>query len=218
MVNDQSFLPYNSERSDLVIPEYGRNIHQMVNYAISVADREERNKVVRAIISVMGQLFPHLRDIEDYNHKLWDHLHIMADFQLDVDSPYPIPERSTLETKPDRVGYPSGNIRYGHYGKIVQELITKCIATTDEEERQAFTISIANLMKRHYITYNRATVEDTLILTQLSELSGGKLTLAEGVELISVADINRQNAANPVHNGLVKKKNNNNKRKNNKKR
>ncbi|MDP4827495.1 MAG: DUF4290 domain-containing protein [Flavobacteriales bacterium] len=208
MINDQSFLPYNSERSDLVIPEYGRNIHQMVSFALSIADREERNKVVRAIISVMGQLFPHLRDIEDYNHKLWDHLHIMSDFKLDVDSPYPIPERETLQAKPDRVSYPGGNIRYGHYGKIVQEMINKCSAMEDGEEKVAFTMAIGNLMKRHYITYNRSSVEDALIANQLKELSANKLSLPEGAELVSVNEINRQNASNPVNNGVIKKKNN----------
>lgn len=213
MIQDQSFLPYNSERSDLVIPEYGRNIHQMVSFALSIGDREERNKVVRAIISVMGQLFPHLRDIEDYNHKLWDHLHIMSDFKLDVDSPYPIPERETLQAKPDRVSYPAGTIRYGHYGKIVQEMIAKCSALEEGEEKLAFTIAIANLMKRHYITYNRSTVEDVLIASQLKELSANQLTIPEGTELVSINEINRQNASNPVNNGIVKKKNNNNKRK-----
>jgi hypothetical protein len=208
MIKDQSFLPYNSERTDLVIPEYGRNIHQMVSFALSIADREERNKVVRAIISVMGQLFPHLRDIEDYNHKLWDHLHIMSDFQLDVDSPYPIPERTTLQAKPERVSYPGGNIRYGHYGKIVQEMINKCSAMEDGEEKVAFTMAIGNLMKRHYITYNRSSVEDALIANQLKELSANKLSLPEGAELVSVNEINRQNASNPVNNGIIKKKNN----------
>jgi hypothetical protein len=208
MINDQSFLPYNSERSDLAIPEYGRNIHQMVSFALSIADREERNKVVRAIISVMGQLFPHLRDIEDYNHKLWDHLHIMSDFKLDVDSPYPIPERETLQARPDRVSYPGGNIRYGHYGKIVQEMINKCSAMEEGEEKVAFTMAIGNLMKRHYITYNRSSVEDALIANQLKELSANKLSLPEGAELVSVNEINRQNASNPVNNGVIKKKNN----------
>ena len=97
MTQERDVMEYNSERSDLIIPEYGRNIHNMVDYALTIEDREERNKVVKAIISVMGQLFPYLRDIVDYNHKLWDHLYIMSDFKLDVDSPYPIPKRETFQ-------------------------------------------------------------------------------------------------------------------------
>jgi hypothetical protein len=103
------FQPYNSNRPNLVIPEYGRNIQRMVDHAITIEDKEERNKCVRAILSVMGQLVPYLRDIEDYNHKLWDHLHIISNFQLDVDSPYPKPDPENLVSKPER--YEGGALR-----------------------------------------------------------------------------------------------------------
>lgn len=189
MENQEQVMTYNSERTDLIIPEYGRSIHNMVNFALSIADREERNKVAKAIISVMGQLFPYLRDIEDFNHKLWDHLHIMADFKLDVDSPYPKPERETFLTKPDRIEYPSGRIRFGHYGKIVQEMINKASEMEDGEEKTAFTASIANLMKRHYVMYNTSSVEDNVILQQIVELSNGKLAAPEKLELISAQEI-----------------------------
>ncbi|MDP4952821.1 MAG: DUF4290 domain-containing protein, partial [Flavobacteriales bacterium] len=160
-------LTYNSARPDLAIPEYGRNIHNMIDYAKSVADREERNKVAQAIISVMGQLFPHLRDIDDYKHKLWDHLHIIANFELDVDSPYPKPEAETLAQKPERVPYPKGKMKYGHYGSILEELIQKASAYEEGDEKNTLTMMIANLMKRHYLTYNRSSVDDALIKDQL---------------------------------------------------
>ena len=109
--NQLDFQPYNSNRPHLVIPEYGRNIQHMVEYAITLSDREERNRCVRAIISVMGQLFPHLRDIEDFNHKLWDHLHIVADFKLDIDSPFPVPSPASLEAQPERIPYNTRRIK-----------------------------------------------------------------------------------------------------------
>jgi hypothetical protein len=170
-------LEYNTARPDLQLPEYGRNVKKMVNFALTVEDKEERQKVVAAIIQVMGQLNPHLRDVDDYNHKLWDHIFIMSDFKLDVESPYPIPTKETFETKPNSVSYPKGNIRYGHYGESIQDLIDAIPAKTDPEERKALTQCVANLMKRFYLTWNRDSVEDQTILNQMNEISGGKLEL-----------------------------------------
>ncbi|MCH2197661.1 MAG: DUF4290 domain-containing protein [Flavobacteriales bacterium] len=212
MENETPFLPYNSERPDLIIPEYGRNIQQMVDFAVTVEDREERNKVVGAIISVMGQLFPYLRDIEDFKHKLWDHIQIMSGFQLDVDSPYPLPEPETIQSKPDSVDYPEYDIKYGHYGKILERLIDKASAMEDGEEKDAFTKSIADLMKRHYVAYNRRTVEDDLIRKQLVELSDGKLKVPDDYELVSANDVVKlmgtvkNTASNKGKKGPMKKK------------
>lgn len=203
----QNIEPYNSERPDLIIPEYGRNIHNMVNFALSVSDREERNKVAQAIISVMGQLFPYLRDIDDFKHKLWDHLHIMAKFQLDVDSPYPKPEAATFETKPDRIAYPQSDIRFNHYGKVIERMIEKAQAMEEGEERTAFCRAIADLMKRHYATYNHASVSDDLIIKQLKEMSKGELVLPENTELISLTQINRINSSGPSNNPTNKSRN-----------
>lgn len=162
----------------------------MVDFAKTVEDREERNKVVQAIIKIMGQLNPHLRDTDDYAHKLWDHIFIMAEFDLDVDSPYSIPTKETFETKPDKVSYPSGKIKYGHYGKTIQDLIAAIPAITDEKEKKALTEVTANLMKRFYLIWNRDSVEDSTILKQMNELSGGTLDLKEGdVELRSVQEL-----------------------------
>lgn len=201
-------MEYNSQRPDLTIPEYGRNIQKMIEFCVSVADREERNKVAKAIISVMGQLFPYLRDIDDYKHKLWDHLHIMSDFKLDVDSPYPVPEPESLLEKPDQLAYPSGNIRYGHYGKTLQEFIDKAKDYPEGEEKDTLTHIIANLMKRHYLTWNRDTVEDDLITQQLVQLSDGKLQLKEGLELIPTAEVlkDQKHKKQPQHKGKRKKK------------
>lgn len=173
---------YNTQRPLMRIPEYGRNVQKMVEYCMSIADRDERNKVANAIIIVMGALNPQLRDVEDFKHKLWSHLFIISDFQLDVDSPYPIPSREEFEEKPGRVTYPRKNIKYGHYGKTVELLIARAVEYEDGEEKNALIMAIANLMKRSYLTWNRDTVSDEVILKQLNELSGGKIKL-ENVEL-----------------------------------
>lgn len=198
------FEPYNSERPDLIIPEYGRNIHNMVDFAKTVSDREERNKVAYAIISVMGQLFPHLRDIDDFKHKLWDHLHIMARFELDVDGPYPKPNPETFNTRPDRVAYPKDEPRYGHYGKTIERMIAKAAELEDGEEKQAFTEAIAQLMKRHYVMYNHATVDDKVIRQQLTQLSSGKLSVPDDFQFINQQEINRIASSGPSNSAKPK--------------
>ncbi len=211
------FQPYNGTRPQLVIPEYGRNIQKMVEYAITLSDREERNKCVRAIISVMGQLFPHLRDIEDFNHKLWDHLHIMSGFRLDVDSPYPKPDAAHLESKPERMKYPQNQIRFGHYGHYVEMLIEKCSNMEEGEEKKAFSLSIANLMKYNATNWNRNIVHDDVILSDLNTLSKGKIRLEGETHLQHVKPITAGGFKEYESNRFGKNnKHKNNKHKNNK--
>jgi len=182
-------LELNSARPDLIIPEYGRNIQRMVEFAMTLENREERNQCCRAILSVMGQLFPYLRDIEDFNHKLWDHLYIMSNFKLDVDSPYPIPKPEELDAPPDRIPYPQGDVRFGHYGRYVEKMIDKCVELEEGPEKQAFTVSIANLMKQNALNWNRNTVTDDVILKDLRFLSKGRLNLEGITELHAVKTI-----------------------------
>lgn len=176
-------LEYNTNLPHMIIPEYGRNIQKMIDFAVAVEDREERNKVAQAIINVMGQLNPHLRDVTDFKHKLWDHIFIISDFKLDVDSPYPKPTKETFQTKPDKVAYPSNNIRYKHYGKTVEHIIAKAKEFPDGKEKDVLTEQIANLMKRSYLNWNRDSVTDEVILKQLTELSKGELKLADSITL-----------------------------------
>lgn len=173
----------------MVIPEYGRSVQKMVDYALAIKDRDERNRVARSIIKIMGQLNPHLRDTEDYNHKLWAHLFIISDFKLDVDSPYPKPSRETFQTKPDIVPYPQSKIRYGHYGKSIEKLIKAGIEMEEGPEKVEYIKMLANLMKRTFLTWNRNTVEDETIIKQLDELSEGQLKLAENEQLAQVSDL-----------------------------
>ncbi len=186
------FQPYNSNRPDLPIPEYGRNVQKMVEFAGTIQNREERNQCCRAILSVMGQLFPYLRDVEDYNHKLWDHLHIMSNFKLDVDSPYPTPNPAELDAPPPRMEYPQGDIRFGHYGRYIEKFIAKCIEMEEGEDKKAFTLAIATVMKQNALNWNRNTVTDDVITKDLFALSKGKLRLEPNTEIHAVKTLGHQ--------------------------
>ncbi len=178
-------MEYNTTRKKLLLPEYGRNVQEMIAHAMEIADKEERNKAARAIIEVMGQLNPHLRDVDDFRHKLWTHLFVMSDFKLDVDSPYEIPKAETLQSKPNAMTYPKSRIKYGHYGKYTQAILSESRATTKEDEREFLKTTMANFMKKQYITYNNDTVENHVIAMQLRELSMGDLILENPDELMN---------------------------------
>lgn len=184
-------MEYNSARPHLIISEYGRHIQKMIEHACSLKDREERNKMARGIIQVMGQLNPHLRDVADFKHKLWDHLFIMSDYKLDVDSPYPKPEAETFKTKPERVSYPNPNMKYRHYGKTMEAIINKAKNWPEGDEKNYLTTLIANHMKRAYLTWNRDSVNDEVIINQMEEMSDGKLKLSDPSKLSNTNDILR---------------------------
>lgn len=212
-------MEYNTSQPKLIIPEYGRNIQKMIDFAITVADREERNRVARAIIDVMGQLNPHLRDVTDFKHKLWDHLFIISDFKLDVDSPYPKPTPETFQTKPELLKYPSNDIRYKHYGKTVEHLIAKAKEYAEGEERNELISQIANLMKRSYLNWNRDSVNDEVIINQLEELSKGNIKVDGSVLRSTQTFVGNNNGGGQhrhQHQHQNKKKNNNHRHKNNK--
>ena len=168
-----------------MLPEYGRNVQNMILHAMEIEDRAERNRATEAIIEVMGQLNPHLRDVDDFKHKLWTHLFVMSDFQLDADSPYDIPKKEELASKPDRVEYPSSKIRFGHYGKYTQKILEDASAISDSGEKKYLTKTMANFMKKQFLVFNNDAVENTVIANQLSELSKRELTLENPEELIS---------------------------------
>lgn len=171
-------IEYNSERPKLIIPEYGRHIQKMVDYAVSIEDREERNKVAQAIIGVMGNLNPHLRDVSDFQHKLWDQLFIISDFKLDADSPYPKPTRELLEERPQPLEYPQNHPKYRFYGNNIKRMIDVCVSWEEGELKDALKFTIANHMKKSYLNWNKDTVEDKAIFNHLYELSDGKINLA----------------------------------------
>ncbi|WP_099365295.1 DUF4290 domain-containing protein [Sphingobacterium sp. 1.A.4] len=177
---------YNSTRPKLILAEYGRNVQNMVDYICTLTDREERNRLAQVVIDMMGVLNPHLRDVSDFKHKLWDHLYIISDFKIDVDSPYPIPTKENIHHKPDSLKYPNHNIRFKHYGYTVEEMIRKAKAVSNEEARQKMTVGIANFMKMAYLTWNKDSVSDEQILNDLSILSNGELSLPADTVLTKV--------------------------------
>ena len=172
-------LEYNSERPKLNIPEYGRHIQKMVDFVVAIEDREKRNKVAQALIGVMGNLNPHLRDVPDFQHKLWDQLFIISDFHLDVDSPFPKPTRELLEKRPDPLPYPQNFPKYRFYGNNIKRMVDVCVSWEDGDLKDALKFTIANHMKKSYLNWNKDTVKDETIFEHLYELSDGKINLAK---------------------------------------
>jgi len=182
---------YNASRNKLILPEYGRNIQKMVEHILAISDREERNRLAQAVIIIMGNMNPHLRDINDFKHKLWDHLAIMADFQLDIDFPYAVPQPEEFTEKPRRVAYNDSDIRYRHYGHIVEDLIKEAIKLPESEDKDTLIRLIANHMKKSYLSWNRDSVTDEIIFNDLHELSGKQLVVKEGVKLSEQKDFQK---------------------------
>ena len=179
-------LQYNTKRTQLIIPEYGRHVQIMVNQLVDTEDKEERNKMSKAIIGIMGNLSPHLRDVPDFQHKLWDQLFIMSDFELDVDGPYEMPSRELLEEKPARLPYPQKFPRYRFYGNNLKSMINVAKDWEDGDMKSALVYNIANHMKKCFLNWNKDTVEDIVILNHLAELSDKTLTVKE--ELLPLTD------------------------------
>lgn len=187
-------LEYNAERPHLIIPEYGRHLQKLIDQATEIADREERNKAAKYIIQVMGSLNPHLRDVPDFQHKLWDQIFIMSDFRLDVDSPYPVPTREVINLKPERLAYPQKNPKYRFYGNNIKYMINVANSWKEGEMKSALVKVIANHMKKSYLSWNKDTVTDAVIFEHLLELSDGKLNLLQSSEeLLTTTDIMRTN-------------------------
>jgi len=170
-------LEYNTERTKLIIPEYGRHLHKMIDQALSCNDRNERNNIAKAIIGVMGNLNPHLRDVPDFQHKLWDQLFIMSDFKLDVDSPYPLPSKEEFSQRPDKLNYPQNFPKYRFYGNNIKRMIDVSIDWEEGEMKKQLIYVIANHMKKCFLNWNKDTVEDDVIFGHLLELSEGNLIL-----------------------------------------
>lgn len=206
-------MEYNTARELMQIPEYGRNIQKMIEYAKTIADREERNRAANSIIKVMGQVNPYLKNNEDLTHKLWDHMFIIADFDFDVDSPFPKPLREDFETGPDRIPYPENEIAYRHYGRVIEHMIKEVASEENEEERVKMGVAVANIMKRSYLNWNRDSVEDRVIKKDLQELSGGRIVVPVEIELEDSKDlidptIRSSNNNNRQRKGRKRKKNN----------
>ncbi len=178
-------MDYNTKRKKLPMPEYGRNIQNMVDHLFTIEDKEKRNHSAQAVIDVMGNLYPYLRDVAEYKHKLWDHIAIMSDFKLDIDYPYEPPSPDILTEKPRRVPYNQNNIKLRHYGLITEKLIDAAIGMEGEEQRILIE-QIANQMKKLYLAWNKDSVEDEKIFMDLEELSGNKLKAPRDIQLSEI--------------------------------
>ncbi|TAH24312.1 MAG: DUF4290 domain-containing protein [Cytophagales bacterium] len=161
----------------LVLKEYGRNTQRLVDYLMTIEDREKRTALAKTLIDLMKQLNPATKESTDHTQRLWDHLYIMSNFQLDVDSEYPLPEKSILGKKPSKVPYNNNQLKFKHYGKNIELLIAKAMEIESPEETENAVIYLGRLMKRFYTTWNKENVEDEVILQQLNILSKGRLTL-----------------------------------------
>jgi len=180
---------YNSSLKSLPLPEYGRSIHEMVEHIITIEDKDTRNLAAKTLIKIMGNKNPHLRDVEDFTHKLWDHLYIMAGYDIDFESPYPkpVPKETDL---PVRVSYGIvSKIKYKYYGSTVSQFIKEAIKMEEGEKKEAFVENIANLMKKFYLNYNRDSVEDEVINKHLIDISEGQLKIKPEYNMVSTAEI-----------------------------
>ncbi|MCQ2336341.1 MAG: DUF4290 domain-containing protein [Paludibacteraceae bacterium] len=181
-------------KDPIKLTEYGRNIQKMVEYAMTIEDKAERTRCVNSIIDTMGIFFPHLRDVNDFKHKLWDHLAIMSDYKLDIDYPYDVPKEPE-RVVPNKVAYPTNSQYKRHYGKFITKLV-QCADKLEGEDRERYIMVLANHMKRCYMVWNKDVVDDATILGDLCEISGGKINLTNsGVRLKTAEEFAQQHKA-----------------------
>ncbi len=216
-------MEYSEKKEKIIMTEYGRNIQQMVAHAVTLSDKTEREQCVKTIIHTMGNLFPYLRDVNDFRHKLWDHLAIMSDFKLDIEFPFETPSPETFSTRPDTIPYTNQSaVKQLHYGRVIEDMIEKAMTLEEGEMRDCFIVSIANQMKKNYVIWNKENVDDSKILKDLYNMSRGKINVSpEQLKLFSSKDLLAKRPNNN-NGGNSNGKNNNNrgqqKRNNNKKR
>jgi hypothetical protein len=197
-------MEYNTAKDHLTMPEYGRHVQTMINHAISLTDKKKQQECVDAIIAFMGQMNPHLRDVKEFTHKLWDHLHIMSDFQLTVESPYTKPESEKLSEKPDPMKYPGNKIKFSYYGSKISAMIEAALAI-EGAEKEIMTGMIANQMKKSYILFNESSVDNNVIRLHLKQLSNEGLVLADDFQFIRSASVRHAGPNNNKKNSGKKK-------------
>lgn len=205
-------MQYNTQQKRMPLPEYGRSIQNMVNHALTLQDPAERQRCANTIINIMGGMFPHLRDVPDFKHKLWDHLAIMSDFKLDIKFPYEVIRKDNLITKPEVIPYPSTKIRYRHYGRTLEVLIKKACEFPEGDEKRNLTALIFNHMKKDYMAWNKDTIEDSKIALDLAEYSNGELQMTDDIIRLMNTRL-AQNYRPRVQNNNGKGSNNNPRRK-----
>jgi hypothetical protein len=182
-----------NQEKDIILKEYGRNVQDIVGYILTIKDRELRSKYAVTCIELMRQINPNIKDTQEHYSKLWDQLYIISNFELDVDSPYPMPERAAIGKKPNIVDYNSNKLYYKHYGRNIELVIQKAIEMEDPEEKEAAIIYLGRTMKKFYATWNKENVEDEVILMHIKEMSKGKLIVdEERVKALGLFDTNEK--------------------------
>jgi len=218
-IENELQMEYNTARELMQIPEYGRNIQKMIEYAKTLEDRDERNRAARSIIKVMGQVNPQLKNNEDLTHKLWDHLFIISGFEFDIDFPFEKPVKEDFEKKPDPLPYPKHSMAYRFYGRVVQQMIQEVSQEANDEDRLKMGVAIANVMKRAYLNWNRDSVEDRVIIKDLLKISEGNISLPSDTVLAPSKDLidpaQKESNQNRGKNNKGKNKNKNKHKKNN---
>ncbi len=182
-------MDYNTQRKELPLPEYGRTIQQMVDYCCAIEDIEERTKAAHTVIAIMGNMNPHLRDVADFKHKLWDHLAIMSDFKLDIEWPYPLPDLELMSEKPERLPYSENKFKYVHYGKFTEQILAKIHTMEDPAEKDALIVVMANHMKRSYMVWKKEQISDEIIFRELIKLTKGKYEIPSDLKLGDFKDV-----------------------------
>lgn len=208
-------MNYNTDRNDIEMREYGRHVQKMVDYAVSIPNRAERQKVAENIVQLMGILNPQLKNAADYKHKLWDHLFIISKFKLDVDSPFPIPTEATARIKPSELPYPQQKIKLKHYGKNVEALVAKAKAMEDEGKKEVFIEIIGNFMKMAYKNWSNEEVSNELIKEDMKSLSDGALEISEEMNIETMSRNQQKRKFTPNKSNNFQKNRNNNNRNNN---
>lgn len=217
-------MDYNTTRDKLIMPEYGRHIQKMIEQVKQIEDREKRNEQIRAVVSVMGILNPQLRDQPDFKHKLWDHVQIISDFDIDIDAPYPLPTREDFMTPPEVVPINSEPLKAAHYGRNIQNMINVIASMPDDEQRDRVIKSMAVYMRQQYLIWNKDSVTEETIFKDIEILSDGKLKVPEHIHLENISS--KEKFARPgimAQNNTIQspqrqghRKQNNNNKKNNK--
>lgn len=204
-------MEYNTQRKKMELPEYGRSVQNMVDHALTIEDRVERQRCANTIINIMGGMFPHLRDVPDFKHKLWDHLAIMSDFKLDIDYPFEIVKKEDLVVKPEKLEYPNGALRYRHYGRFLEGMIKKAIEVENEGEKKQLINLLAIQMKKDLNNWNKEGIEDQKIVDDLREYTNGVIDLK--VEDLRLGDSRSNNNYQQRKQNFQQRKQNNQKKK-----
>ena len=176
-------MDYNTQREKLLMPEYGRHVQDMINYVKNIPDKEERNEQIQAVVQVMGTLNPQLRDLNDFKHKLWDHVQIISDFKIDIDSPYPTPTRETLSTKPNPIPLEKDPTKMVCYGRNIQNMINVIAEREDDELKTAMIKTLASYMKQQYLIWNKDSVSEETIFNDIYKLSDGRIKVPEEIHI-----------------------------------